>query len=68
MPNAKDNAKLTGDTHLNDLDDGSDDDAPKAPYSRDGGKASRSGGQATDKETRGSSPSGTRGDPGERPN
>lgn len=29
MPNAKDNAKLTGDTHLPDLDDGLDEDLPE---------------------------------------
>lgn len=30
MPNAKDNAKLTGDTHLPDIDEGLDDDLPEA--------------------------------------
>ncbi|MGZ5178886.1 MAG: hypothetical protein ACXWC2_00300 [Ramlibacter sp.] len=36
MPDPKDNAKLTGDTHQPDLDSADDQDAPSAEYRRSG--------------------------------
>ena len=78
MPDPKDNAKLTGNTHQPDLDSADDEDAPAAEYTRSGarqgggkgstGSASGSGsGEIKDKEAETSNTYGTTRDSGERP-
>lgn len=66
MPDAKDNAKLTGDTHLPDLESEADENAPAAEYQRSG-TAQNKGGEIKDKEAPTSDSYGTTRDSGERP-
>ena len=65
MPDPKDNAKLTGDTHQPDLDSPADDDAPAAEYTRTG--KPQHGGEIKDKEADTSTSYGNTRDSGERP-
>jgi hypothetical protein len=64
MPDPKDNAKATGDTHLPDLDSGDDQDAPKAEYKRSGSNPDQG---IKDKEATTSNTYGHTRDSGERP-
>ena len=66
MPDAKDNAKLTGDTHLPDLESEADENAPAAEYNRSG-TAPKAGGQIKDKDAPTSDSYGGTRDSGERP-
>jgi hypothetical protein len=63
MPDPKDNAKATGDTHLPDLDDG--DATPDDRLPDDG--ASAAGGEIKDKDAKTSNSYGNTRDSGERP-
>jgi hypothetical protein len=64
MPDPKDNAKATGDTHLPDLDSDQDESAPKAEYQRSGGTPDAG---IKDKEAPTSNSYGHTRDSGERP-
>jgi hypothetical protein len=64
MPDPKDNAKATGDTHLDDLDSADDQDAPKAEYTRSGSAPDEG---IKDKDARTSNSYGHTRDSGERP-
>jgi hypothetical protein len=64
MPGPKDKTKLTGDTHLPDLDDGVEPDAPAADDDRTAGTP---GGEIKDKDAETSNSYGNARDSGERP-
>jgi hypothetical protein len=63
MPNAKDNAKLSGDTHLPDLDGGDATPDDRVP----GERGNAAGGEIKDKEAETSNSYGHTRDSGERP-
>jgi hypothetical protein len=71
MPDPKDNAKLTGNTHQPDLDSADDEDAPAAEYTRSGarrgsGKGRSGSGDSKDKDAEAGNTAGTTRDSGER--
>ena len=65
MPSPKNKAKLTGDTHLPDIDESLETDESSAQAANDGGR--ESGGEIKDKEARTSNSYGNTRDSGERP-
>jgi hypothetical protein len=65
MPDPKDNAKLTGNTHQPDLDSADDEDAPAAEYTRSGARRGVGKGSNKDEAETGNT-AGTTRDSGER--
>lgn len=65
MPSPKDKAKLTGDTHLPDIDEGLDTDGSGPQAADDDGR--QRGGEIKDKEAETSNSYGNTRDSGERP-